>query len=233
MAAWLRQSTAVNVLMGPFISSADGVTALGALSITQGDCLLQKNGGGVAAKNDGSSATHQTWGWYLVPLNATDTNTLGPLLLFIPEAGAIQVWREFMVVPQQVYDSLVAGTDNLQVDTIQAAGTAWNSGAIGAATLAADTITAAKIAADAIGASELAADAVNEIADGVLDRANGVETGLTFRQWLRLAASALFGKASGLDTTTAIYRDVNDTKDRITATVDVNGNRSAVTRDAT
>ena len=73
----------------------------------------------------------------------------------------------------------------------------------------------------------------NENADALLDRSAGVETGLTFRQWLRLAASTLFGKASGLETTTAIFRDFGDTKDRITATVDANGNRTAVTRDAT
>lgn len=57
------------------------------------------------------------------------------------------------------------------VNVVNAAGTAWNSGAIGAATLATDTITAAKIAADAIGASELAADAVAEVADAVWDEA--------------------------------------------------------------
>lgn len=59
------------------------------------------------------------------------------------------------------------GTIKQDVNTVTAAGTAWNSGAIGASTLATDTITAAKIAADAIGASELAADAVTEIATGV------------------------------------------------------------------
>lgn len=53
------------------------------------------------------------------------------------------------------------------VNVLYAAGTAWNSGAIGASTLASDTITAAKIAADAIGASELAADAVTEIQSGL------------------------------------------------------------------
>lgn len=55
----------------------------------------------------------------------------------------------------------------LGVNIVNAAGTAWNSGAIGASTLATDTITAAKIAADAIGASELAADAVTEIQSGL------------------------------------------------------------------
>lgn len=73
----------------------------------------------------------------------------------------------------------------------------------------------------------------NENADALLDRSAGVETGLTPRQWFRLAASVLFGKASGLDTTTAVYRDFGDTKNRISATVDTSGNRTAVTRDAT
>ena len=50
-----------------------------------------------------------------------------------------------------------------EVNTSHAAGTAWNSGAIGASTLASDTITAAKIAADAITAAK--------IADGAIDAA--------------------------------------------------------------
>jgi hypothetical protein len=66
----------------------------------------------------------------------------------------------------------------------------------------------------------------------LLDLSAGVETNLTLRQFFRLAASALFGKASGLNTTTAVFRDYNDTKDRLSATVDSAGNRTAVTRDA-
>lgn len=60
-----------------------------------------------------------------------------------------------------------------------------------------------------------------------------VDGSVTARQSVRLANSALGGKASGLATTTAVYRDLADTKDRITATVDANGNRTAVTRDVT
>ena len=50
-------------------------------------------------------------------------------------------------------------TTQIGVNVIHAAGTAWASGAITAASIATDAITAAKIAADAIGASELASDA--------------------------------------------------------------------------
>lgn len=73
----------------------------------------------------------------------------------------------------------------------------------------------------------------DEIADALLDRTDGVETGLTPRQAWRLVAAACAGKASGLDTGSPVYRNVGDTKDRITATTDQYGNRSAVTVDAT
>lgn len=73
----------------------------------------------------------------------------------------------------------------------------------------------------------------NANADALLDRAAGVETGLTVRQFSRLVAAVLLGKASGMATTTATFRDTGDTKDRIVATVDSSGNRTAITRDAT
>jgi hypothetical protein len=79
----------------------------------------------------------------------------------------------------------------------------------------------------------VSAPTANENADALLDRAAGVETGLTFRQAMRLIAAVLLGKASGMSSTTAVFRDTNDTKDRIQATVDADGNRSSVIRDAT
>lgn len=73
----------------------------------------------------------------------------------------------------------------------------------------------------------------NENADALLDRANGIETSLTLRGAMRLIAAACAGKLSGAATTTATIRNVGDTKARITATVDADGNRTAVTTDAT
>jgi hypothetical protein len=64
-------------------------------------------------------------------------------------------------------------------------------------------------------------------ADDVLDEV--YEGTTTFRQFLRVAASALFGKLSGAATTTVSIRDEADSKNRIVATVDADGNRSAVT----
>ncbi|MER8567623.1 hypothetical protein NKH85_17085 [Mesorhizobium sp. M0924] len=72
----------------------------------------------------------------------------------------------------------------------------------------------------------------NANADALLDRAAGIETGLTPRQGFRLWSAALLGKASGLGTGTAIYRSTTDTKDRINASVDADGNRLSVNLDA-
>jgi hypothetical protein len=46
---------------------------------------------------------------------------------------------------------------------------------------------------------------------------------------VRLMSAALAGKISGAGTPTVTIRDVSDTEDRIVATVDANGNRTAVT----
>ena len=58
----------------------------------------------------------------------------------------------------------------------------------------------------------------------------GTHTAVGF---MRLMVSALRGKSSGGGTSEIIFRDIDDSKDRITATVDSNGNRTAVTSDDT
>lgn len=60
-----------------------------------------------------------------------------------------------------------------------------------------------------------------------------IETGFSLRESIRLMLAALVGKASGAETTTITFRDINDTIDRIVATVDSNGNRTSVTKDVT
>lgn len=71
----------------------------------------------------------------------------------------------------------------------------------------------------------------DSVADALLDLAAGVETNRTLRQALRLILAAAAGKVSGAAGTTVTIRDTNDSKDRIVATVDSSGNRSAVTLD--
>ena len=106
-ATWLKQSTAVDIKLGPFVDQTDGFTAETALTIAQADVRLAKNAGAWAQKNETTSCTHEENGWYECPLNTTDTNTLGILIVAVNEAGALPVWREFLVVPATAYDGLV------------------------------------------------------------------------------------------------------------------------------
>ncbi len=112
----LKQSAAIDVIVGPFLDETDGKTPETGLTISQADVRLFKNGGVDNQKNDASAATHYNNGYYKIDLDATDTGTLGRLLITISEGGALPVWREFVVVPANVYDSLVGGSDALEVD---------------------------------------------------------------------------------------------------------------------
>lgn len=94
-----------------------------------------------------------------------------------------------------------------------------------AATLADTGTDGVVVAAASKTGYQLSATGVDDILDEVYEGTT------TLRQFLRLAASALWGKLSGGATTTIAIRDEADTKDRITATVDADGNRSTVTLD--
>jgi hypothetical protein len=62
------------------------------------------------------------------------------------------------------------------------------------------------------------------LADGDID-------GYTLEEAMKICLAALAGKVSGAGTTSITIRSADDTADRIVATVDSNGNRSAVTLD--
>lgn len=119
---FVKQSTAVGVVIGPFVDDTDGKTAETALTLSQADCLLMKNAGAAAQKNDATSATHLAIGHYKVPLNTTDTATLGVMRLSIHETGALPCFLDLMVMPANVWDSMF-GADFLQVDAAQWLGT--------------------------------------------------------------------------------------------------------------
>ena len=120
---YLKQSTAITIKLGPFLDETNGRTAETALTISQADIRISKNGGAFAQTNNAAGATHDENGWYGVPLNTTDTATLGRLKIAIHESGALPCFAEFMVVTANVYDSLCS-TDKLEVDLKQILGTA-------------------------------------------------------------------------------------------------------------
>jgi hypothetical protein len=112
------------------------------------------------------------------------------------------------------------------VNVVNAAGTAWGSGAITAATFGAGAIDAAAIAADAIGSSELATTAITEITDAILAKA--YESTETVGQFMRLTRAVLMGVTSGQATATGLFKAKDGTTTRITATTDADGNRTGI-----
>lgn len=117
----LRAATASQeVPIGPFLDSTDGNTPETALTIAAADILLHKRGAtALVAKNSGG-ATHMAGGVYYAVLDATDTDTVGSLALFVHVAGALACKIECEVLPANVYDSLVLGTDWLPTTGLQA-----------------------------------------------------------------------------------------------------------------
>lgn len=123
MARPLKQSTSVDVPIGPFLDATDGITAETGLTITQPDVRLKKNGGAWAQKAAAQTLSHEENGFYEVTLDATDTDTLGLLRLAVFESGACPVWEDFIVLSANNYDSAVAASDFIQVDVAQFGGT--------------------------------------------------------------------------------------------------------------
>lgn len=74
------------------------------------------------------------------------------------------------------------------------------------------------------------------IADAVLDEVvdtNNPANANSLREVINVISAATAGKLSGAGTGTLTFRDLGDTKARVTATVDANNNRTAVTQDGT
>jgi len=124
LVGYLKQSTAATIVLGPFVDSTDGDTAETALTIAQADVRLSKNGGAYAQVNESTSATHMEAGNYSKPLNTTDTGTLGILTVNVKPTGALRVRQDYCVLPANVFDSLISGSDLLDTSMVQVAGAA-------------------------------------------------------------------------------------------------------------
>ena len=126
MSQFLKQSTAVTIMFGPFVDKTDGVTLeTGAGIITSIDhattgIFLSKNGAAAAIRSQAVTA----YGMFKVTLSTTDTNTVGTLDVLMAEAATfLPVHKSFMVLPANVFDSLM-GTDLLDINAAQWLGTA-------------------------------------------------------------------------------------------------------------
>ncbi len=121
---YLRQSTASQeVQLGPYLTPADFNTPQVALTINAADIQIWKAGASVTVAKNSGGATHMTgdtFGYYVATLDATDTNTCGSGKIVTHPATSNAVEIEFCVLPQNVYDSFVAGTSQVTVADIAA-----------------------------------------------------------------------------------------------------------------
>lgn len=120
----LRQSTANQIItLGQFVDATDGATTEDALSIANTDIKLHKWGGTSLTNKNSGGATFISSGIYHATLDATDTNTIGPMPIYCTMAGARPIRLDTIVLDEPVYDSLyaVGGTDWLPVDVQQIA----------------------------------------------------------------------------------------------------------------
>lgn len=200
------------------ILDADGDLVTGATGL---DSEVSKDGDTFTDCTNEATEIATSSGIYYLDLTSTEMNA-DTVAIIVKTSSSGAKTTTIVMYPEEAGDIRVnvtayggtAGTfsgGRPEVNTTHAAGTAWNSGAIGASTLASDTITAAKIATDAIGAAELATDAVTEIVDAVWAAAARTLTALdednttldldaTIRSALGMASADLDTQLSTIDT---------------------------------
>jgi len=162
----LKQSTQVDVLIGPLIDDGDfksveesvaynatGIDVDVIKGVTKADVSLANSAG------DGYWR-HVANGYYAVTLSTTDTGTLGRLRVTFEATGVLPCWECFVVVPANIYDSLIAGSDKLYVDAVE----------ISSSSTAADNVEAniGNLDASIAGLNDLSAADVNAQVDAAL-----------------------------------------------------------------
>ena len=230
----LKQSTQTDVLIGPLIDDGDfkaveesvaynatGIDVDVIKGITKADITLADSAGNGYWR-------HVINGYYAVTLSTTDTGTLGPLRVTFEATGVLPCWEDFLVVPANVYDAMVAGTDKLQVDAVEVSSSSTaadnleaNIGNLDASIAGLNDISAADVNAEvdaaladydgptkaemdaALAALDLGGSSltVGDIADAVWDEAQSGHTTVgTFGSYLDAKVSSVSGiSGSGAD----------------------------------
>lgn len=176
----LKTASTARPLLFPMFDATDGTTPETGLSPT---VTLSKNG--AAFSSPAGAVSEVGSGWYAVAGNATDTDTLGPLLLHATASGASVTDAQFEVVAFDPSDAADLGLTNLDAAvSTRLAGSAYVDHTAAIAAVQADTdnlqtrlpaalvsgridASVGAMAADTLTASALAADAGSEIGTAV------------------------------------------------------------------
>lgn len=106
---FLKQSTGVTVLIGPFVKRHTGgsepyktYASASAVSIVKTASSLK-----MQLRSCTDAISHVSRGFYNCQLNATDTNTAGWLQLCSATSYCLPIWHQYTVVPQKIYDTFL------------------------------------------------------------------------------------------------------------------------------
>jgi hypothetical protein len=105
----LKHSTAVVVPLGPYLDATDGNSEETGLTITSADVRVWKRGATSLVPKNSGGATHMEKGIFYCTLDSTDTNTLGPLVIYVHIAGSLFTKEVFHVMTSSKWEWEVNG----------------------------------------------------------------------------------------------------------------------------
>jgi hypothetical protein len=120
MMRYLRYDTAVEVVVGPLLSYLDGVTPVTSYG-DLGDitaALVDDDGARTALTLTGAGGgtndfVHEADGYWMLELTEAQLTLGRQRLTLRDDDGILPVWEDFMVIPQNVYDWMVEGTESI------------------------------------------------------------------------------------------------------------------------
>jgi len=121
----LKQSTSVDIRVGPFVDSTDGVTPETGVTLGAADQaeVLKANGAATAAMAGAFVAVTGSDGWYDYTVATGDVDTVGEVVFVVQDASvSLPVYVRAMVLEENVYDAIYLaaaslGTDITGIDT--------------------------------------------------------------------------------------------------------------------
>lgn len=247
MTNYLRQSTATSTLFGPILEATDGYSYRPTTISIAGNVIQLRRANdalGVVTTLPVAAVSLPVPGWLGLNIPASDTGVLGPMRYMLGNVTSnLPVWMDFTVLPANVYDSYILGTDFLQVDVMQITGDAPSSAAIGSVANLTTGVGVTSVAAGVgVNVSSIAAG-VGVNASSIAGVAPSTAMGafpldyviftpgvqsITLRDTWKMVAAVLGGKVSGATGASIEFYGVSGEK-RVSALIDGSGNRTAVT----
>lgn len=113
-----KDTTSQIISLGPLVLASDGTTPY-TTALANTAIKLHKFGGTTLTNKNSGGSTHISDGIHYATLDATDSNTLGTMIIYIVVATVLIQRINCTVVPANVYESLVMGTEWLSATSLQ------------------------------------------------------------------------------------------------------------------